>query len=126
MASTADSVAVFADAMGVGRVAGLSADGQRFLVQAGCNTYSKLALPPWDLAAWRRLWNEAHTLVNSRLRLQSDPVHDSSGPPKVHLQERAATQSEQQKRLSGVNIMGPLEPSHALQDAVYQIKEDGV
>eukprot|EP00971_Amphidinium_carterae_P214603 4258657-Amphidinium_carterae.1 len=51
---------------------------------------------------------------------------DLLGPPRVHLQERARTQEAQQERLRGLDIRGPLEPSHALQDSVHQMRQDGV
>eukprot|EP00971_Amphidinium_carterae_P010750 212407-Amphidinium_carterae.1 len=82
------------------------------------------------MASLRRLWNEgseAHAAVNEKLRLQSDPVHDMLGPPKVPLQERAATLEDRWRRLGpAVEISVPFEPRHALQNLVFLMKEDGV
>eukprot|EP00971_Amphidinium_carterae_P139891 2771581-Amphidinium_carterae.1 len=85
-----------------------------------------IPLSPAERAALRRVWAEAHVAATARLRNLMDPQPDVFGPPRVHLQERTRTQEAQQERLRGIRITGTLEPSHALQDKVYQMRQEGV
>ena len=76
-----------------------------------------------ELAGWRRVWFEAHTIAVSDLRLKVERTEDSA-PRRIPVPERAARLDSQKSRLNGVSIVGPLVPSHALVDFVVSMRED--
>lgn len=71
----------------------------------------------------RRLFYEAYTLQNAELRTKIEK-RDDEPPRKLAQAERASRYTEQVRRLSGLDLTGELEPSHALVDLVFQMIED--
>ena len=71
----------------------------------------------------RRLVFESYTLASADLRSRVERKDDDV-PRRLAQAERAARHEEQSRRLTGLDISGELEPSHALIDAVYQLHED--
>ena len=71
-----------------------------------------------ELSRFRRLHFESKTLVVAHLKSQitSDPASDA--PKKLAQAEKVARLDEQQKRLSGLEIKGELQPSFVLIDLV--------
>eukprot|EP00971_Amphidinium_carterae_P161487 3201887-Amphidinium_carterae.1 len=76
-----------------------------------------------QLACLRRVWHEAYIAVAANERTKTDRTADS-GPKRIPVQERAAMQDAQRQRLVGLNIDGPLEPSHVLVDLAHQMIDD--
>ncbi len=78
------------------------------------------------IASWRQAWYEAHSVSVAEVRPRVENKYDSK-PPKMPVPERAARLQEQQLRIvSGVKLSGALEPSYALIDLVYQMREDDI
>ena len=76
------------------------------------------------LAALRRGFFEAHTMMLAELKSRIERSEDAA-PRKVPTLEKSARLAEQQRRLApGLEITGPLEPAFALIDAVGQQKEE--
>ena len=76
------------------------------------------------LAALRRGFFEAHTMMLAELKSRIERSDDAA-PRKVPTLEKSARLAEQQRRLApGLEISGPLQPAHALIDAVGQQKEE--
>ena len=75
------------------------------------------------LAAYRRLYFEAHTLAAAELRARLERTEDSA-PKKLAPAERAHRYANQQSRLTGLELHGPLEPSDSLVDLACQMYED--
>ena len=72
------------------------------------------APPPEDrVPVIRRLFFESYTLANADLRSRVDRKDDEQ-PRKLAQAERAARHKDQQVRLAGLELVGELEPSHAL------------
>ena len=80
--------------------------------------------PAARLPLIRRLVFEAYTFAAADLRIRVDRKEDD-GPRRMAVAERTARYEEQKRRLSGIELMGELEPSYALIDLVYQMSEDG-
>jgi hypothetical protein len=78
-----------------------------------------------ELASIRRVWYEAHTVAIAEIRSRLETTDDSA-PKKLPVPERSSRLSAQQKKLAGIVISGPLEPSHALIDFVFAMKESEV
>ena len=82
-------------------------------------------IAPGELASLRRCWFEASTVAVAEMRSRVDRT-DESRPKKLPQPERTARRSAQALRLSGLQIEGALEPSHALIDLVVQMCEDEI
>ena len=78
-----------------------------------------------SLSRFRRLHFESQTLVVAHLKSQitNDPASDT--PKKLPQAEKVARLEDQQRRLSGLEIKGELQPSFALIDLVASIAESG-
>jgi hypothetical protein len=76
-----------------------------------------------ELAGWRRVWFESHTIVVSDLRQKVERTEDSA-PRRLPVPERAAKLAAQQARLFGVAITGALVPSYSLIDFTVGMRED--
>ncbi len=140
-----DSQAVFKNrASGIG----LSEANIRRLDALGWNTYGKLAFasnyqpgldeapliklaeeitlvspPPIDqLPLIRRLVFESYTLVAADLKARVERK-DEDTPRKLAQAERASRHQSQVGRLTGLEVTGEMEPSHALIDLVFQMSE---
>ena len=72
----------------------------------------------------RRLFFEAHTLCIADLRKKVDRP-DSELPSRLPLEERVVRIATLRRRLAGVDISGPLEPSHKVIDILGQQLETG-
>ena len=82
-------------------------------------------LPIAKLAPLRRLWFEANTLAISEVRHRYEKTEETQ-PRKLPLAERETRRQAQQKKLTGVKVEGPLEPSYALIDAMHAIREEEI
>lgn len=71
----------------------------------------------------RRLFFESYTLANADLRSRVDR-RDDEQPKKLTQAERAARHKDQQTRLTGLELVGELEPSYHLVDQVFQMVEE--
>ena len=80
-------------------------------------------LPDGELAGWRRVWYESHTIAVADLRSKVERTEDSA-PRRIPIPERAARLLAQQKRLNGVAITGALVPSYSLVDYVVGMREE--
>jgi len=148
MSTTLDSVNVFtARALSFGMVQA-SVDA---LITAGADTLSKLACSSTyqqggpddsalilvlqtalghapsltDAACLRRLFWEASTLTLAEMRVRLERPEDAP-PRRLPQAERCARYDSQCVRLAGLCLTGERECSHALVDAVFQMKEDEV
>ena len=81
------------------------------------------AATPRELASFRRLFYEAHTLAISELKQKAER-NDESAPRRLPAVERATRLQQQQARLNGIVIEGSLDPSNALVDEVFSQRED--
>ena len=80
--------------------------------------------PPEDrMPLVRRLYFEAYTLAAADLRSKVDR-RDDDAPRRLALPERTQRNSQQAVRLNGIDLVGDLEVSHALIDAVVQMHGD--
>ncbi|CAE6946874.1 SLC24A2 [Symbiodinium sp. CCMP2592] len=76
-----------------------------------------------ELSVLRRLFHESYSLTSAELKQSVERVED--GPVKRLAQpDRADRLAKQQKRLPGINIRGPLEPSDRLVDRCVAIYEE--
>ena len=75
------------------------------------------------MSALRRAFFEAHTFMLNDLRTKIDKKDDEA-PRKVPQAERNSRLQAQRKRLTGIEVSGPLEPSDSLVDVVSQQRED--
>lgn len=75
-----------------------------------------------ELALLRRLFFEAHAVFLQDMRHRVDKPNDAP-PTKVLAAERSSRYDDQVRRLTGFDISGPLEPSHALIDSVFAMVE---
>ena len=80
-------------------------------------------IPLGDKSRFRRAWFEASTVAFAAAKSAIDRT-DSDAPRKMPLPERVARLNAQQKRLAGVAIEGSLQPSHALLDIVWAMREE--
>ena len=71
----------------------------------------------------RRLFFESYTLSAADLRSRLEKREDDQ-PRKLAQAERAARYAAQVGRLTGLDLVGELEPSHALVDMILQMLED--
>ena len=150
MAGHLDSESVFMARLST---LGITADKIRTLYAAGINNMAKLAFlssvqpgvaddspffvsparalglnSPDDLtageqSAFRRAWFEASTVAIAEVRNKVDKGSEES-PKKMPTAERNSRYSDQQSRLSGIKIEGVMEPSHALLDKAWSMRED--
>ena len=67
-----------------------------------------------DMAAFKRILFESQTLMMHSFKATARG--DDSAPKKLSAPEREARLEDQKQRLRGLDITGPLEPSHALYD----------
>ena len=81
-------------------------------------------IPAGLLAGLRRIWFESHTIAISEVRQKLEKSEDH--PKRLPLAEREVRRTAQQNRLNGVLVEGALEPSHALIDAVYTIRDEEI
>lgn len=72
----------------------------------------------------RRLVFESYSMAAADLR-QRVERKDEDTPRRLAQAERSARYEDQKNRLIGLELTGELEPSHALIDLVYQMREDG-
>lgn len=80
--------------------------------------------PPEDrVPLVRRLYFESYTLAAADLRSRLDKK-EGDEPRKLAQAERASRHAAQVRRLRGLDLVGELEPSHALVDTVFQMLED--
>ncbi len=71
----------------------------------------------------RRLFFESYTLAAADLRSRLEKREDDQ-PRKLAQAERAARYTAQVNRLTGLDLVGELEPSHGLVDLVFQLVEE--
>ena len=71
-----------------------------------------------ELALLRRLFFESHSVSMQDMKNRLERPTDAA-PAKVLPAERAARYEEQCKRLKGLDLTGPMEPSNSLIDAVF-------
>ena len=76
-----------------------------------------------DQSAYRRAWFEASTVAIAEVRNKVDKSSED-GPKRMPTAERNARYADQQARLSGIKIEGVLEPSHALLDKAWSMREE--
>jgi hypothetical protein len=81
-------------------------------------------IPMGLLAGLRRAWFEAHTVAVAEVRQKLERPEDA--PKKLPLPEREVRRQSQQLRLVGVPVEGSTEPSHALVDMVFAMRDDDV
>lgn len=77
-----------------------------------------------DAPRLRRLFFEAHTLSVADLRRRAEPV-DTDATVRMPIEERKVRMDNLRTRLVGLEIHGPLEPSHALIDNLVQQLDKG-
>ena len=71
----------------------------------------------------RRLFFESYTLAAADLRSRLEK-RDDDQPRKLAQAERSVRYTAQVHRLTGLDLVGELEPSHALVDLIFQMVED--
>ena len=79
-------------------------------------------IPLSDKTAYRRAWFEAATVAVAEIKAKIERTDDV--PRHMPQQERIARGKQQQLRLQGVRIEAGLEPSHALLDLVWSMREE--
>lgn len=75
-------------------------------------------------AALRRLYFESYTMAAAELKSKLERTGEDP-PRKLPLPEREARFNRLASRLTGMKLVGPTEPSHALVDSIAQMIEDG-
>ena len=80
-----------------------------------------------QMSALRRLHFESTTLVISmvRERVTSDSADKGDAARKIPLAEKRQRKEDQMARLTGISMVGELDPSHALLDLANQMLESG-
>ena len=78
---------------------------------------------PGDLAGFRRVWFESHTVAVHDLKSKLDRGDDAA-PRRMPPPERDSKLRDQRKRLLGVDITGILVPSNSLVDFCMTMKDD--
>ena len=73
----------------------------------------------------RRLFYECHTVSVADLRNRVERLGDESKPMAMAPEERRVRLDRLRERLQGLDISGPLEPSHKLCDKFYSMLESG-
>jgi hypothetical protein len=76
-----------------------------------------------DQASYRRAWYEAATVAIAEVRYRVERSSEE-GPRKMPQPERINRLALQQQRLGGIRIEGSMEPSHALLDKVWMMRDD--
>ena len=76
-----------------------------------------------DKPRFRRAWFEASTVAFAAVKSSIERT-DADAPRKMPLPERVSRLNAQQRRLTGVAIEGSLQPSHALLDLVWAMREE--
>ena len=71
----------------------------------------------------RRIFFESYTLAAADLRARLEK-RDDDQPRKLAQAERSARYAAQVLRLTGLDLVGELEPSHALVDLIFQMLDD--
>ena len=66
---------------------------------------------------------ESYTIASADLKSRIDRKDDDA-PRKLAVAERASRHQDQVRRLRGLNLVGELEASHSLIDAVVQMYDD--
>ena len=79
--------------------------------------------PPDRIPLVRRLFYESYTMANADLRSRIEQ-RDGDPPKKLAQAERSSRYVDQVARLTGLDLTGELEPSHALVDLVFQMVEE--
>ena len=82
-------------------------------------------LPAGLLASLRQGFFEAHTMMLAELKSRIERG-DEDKPRKVPTLELAARLEDQRRRITGVDISGPIQPAFCLIDAVSQQKDEGI
>ena len=82
-------------------------------------------IPAGVLACLRRLWYESHAVSLAEIKSRIERS-DEAPMKKLPLPEREARRKSQQVALNGVRIEKHLEPSHALVDALFTMKEEEI
>ena len=75
-----------------------------------------------EMALLRRLFFESHAVALQDMRNRTERPSDAA-PTKVMAAERSARYEDQKRRLVGLNLSGPLEPSNSLIDTVFAMVE---
>ena len=80
-----------------------------------------------QMSALRRLHFESTTLVISMVgeRVTSDSADKGDAARKIPLAEKRQRKEDQMARLTGISMVGELDPSHALLDLANQMLESG-
>ena len=80
-----------------------------------------------QMSALRRLHFESTTLVISmvRERVTNDSADKGDAARKIPLAEKRQRKEDQMARLTGISMVGELDPSHALLDLANQMLESG-
>ena len=76
-----------------------------------------------ELSALRRIFFESHAVSMQDMRNRIEKPTDAT-PSRVMPAERAARYNDQVLRLSGMKLVGPLEPSNQLIDQVFSLVEE--
>lgn len=76
-----------------------------------------------ELSGLRRLFFESHAVSMQDMRNRIEKPTDAA-PARVMPAERAARYTDQVARLSGIRLVGPLEPSNQLIDMVFALVEE--
>jgi hypothetical protein len=82
-------------------------------------------IPPGLLSCLRRLWYESHAVSLAEIKSRIERS-DEAPMKKLPLPEREARRKAQQLALNGIKIEKHLEPSHALVDMLFTMKEEEV
>jgi len=80
-------------------------------------------IPVGDKAAYRRAWFESSTVAIAEVRSKIEATSEDA-PKRMPKEERNARHKKQQAKLGGIKIEGVVEPSHALLDAVWAMREE--
>jgi len=91
---------------------------------AGYNMTDNL-MPAGLLACFRRLWFESHAVSLAEIKSRIERGDDTP-LKKLPLPEREARRKAQQSALTGIRIEKHLEPSHALVDLLFTMKEEEI
>ena len=82
-------------------------------------------MPAGILSCLRRLWYESHAVSLAEIKSRIERS-DEAPMKKLPLPEREARRKAQQAALNGIRIEKHLEPSHALVDMLFTMKEEEV
>eukprot|EP00973_Karenia_brevis_P015903 2175479-Karenia_brevis.AAC.1 len=73
----------------------------------------------------RRLFFDSYAMVAADAQRKASGMDDESKPKKLPGPERSARLEAVRAQLTGLNITGPMEPSHALVDKLVAMQESG-